>query len=88
MDYDSTLSLIIDDPDKGFTIIEVGMYQITYYNRVNLKLIYYIYFSYWMRGAVRDTTKYFPTAIVSGRFRQKYSISYNYPTYIMVRVMV
>ncbi|KAK4352418.1 hypothetical protein RND71_027936 [Anisodus tanguticus] len=46
LDYDGTLSPIVDDPDKAFMTSE-------------------------MREAVRDTAKYFPTAIVSGRCRAK-----------------
>lgn len=46
LDYDGTLSPIVDDPDKAFMTAE-------------------------MREAVRDTSKYFPTAIVSGRCRAK-----------------
>ncbi|PHU20313.1 Trehalose-phosphate phosphatase B [Capsicum chinense] len=46
LDYDGTLSPIVDDPEKAFMTTE-------------------------MREAVRDTAKYFPTAIVSGRCRAK-----------------
>ncbi|KAI4389207.1 hypothetical protein MLD38_001456 [Melastoma candidum] len=46
MDYDGTLSPIVEDPDRAFM-------------------------SHEMREAVRDTAKYFPTAIVSGRCRDK-----------------
>ncbi|XP_039144396.1 probable trehalose-phosphate phosphatase 6 [Dioscorea cayenensis subsp. rotundata] len=46
LDYDGTLSPIVDDPDSAFM-------------------------SDAMRGAVRDAARYFPTAIVSGRCRDK-----------------
>ncbi|PIA51820.1 hypothetical protein AQUCO_01000001v1 [Aquilegia coerulea] len=46
LDYDGTLSPIVDDPDRAFM-------------------------SESMRRAVRDVARYFPTAIVSGRCRDK-----------------
>ncbi|PKU72419.1 probable trehalose-phosphate phosphatase 6 [Dendrobium catenatum] len=46
LDYDGTLSPIVDDPDRAFM-------------------------SDAMRDAVRDVARYFPTAIVSGRCRNK-----------------
>ncbi|XP_043725368.1 probable trehalose-phosphate phosphatase F [Telopea speciosissima] len=46
LDYDGTLSPIVDDPDRAFM-------------------------SNTMRSAVRNVAKYFPTAIVSGRSRDK-----------------
>ncbi|KAL9409851.1 hypothetical protein AB3S75_048138 [Citrus x aurantiifolia] len=46
LDYDGTLSPIVDDPDRAFMSDE-------------------------MRAAVREVAKYFPTAIVSGRSREK-----------------
>ncbi|XP_058096766.1 probable trehalose-phosphate phosphatase J [Magnolia sinica] len=46
LDYDGTLSPIVDDPDRAFM-------------------------SEAMRAAVRDVARYFPTAIVSGRRRDK-----------------
>ncbi|PKI56544.1 hypothetical protein CRG98_023070 [Punica granatum] len=46
LDYDGTLSPIVEDPDRAFM-------------------------SSQMREAVRDSAKYFPTAIVSGRSRDK-----------------
>lgn len=46
LDYDGTLSPIVDDPDKAVM-------------------------SHVMRAAVRNVAKYFPTAIVSGRSRNK-----------------
>ncbi|KAK9276710.1 hypothetical protein L1049_006246 [Liquidambar formosana] len=46
LDYDGTLSPIVDDPDRAFM-------------------------SKSMRSAVRDVVKYFPTAIISGRSRDK-----------------
>ncbi|MBA0861751.1 hypothetical protein Goshw_000459 [Gossypium schwendimanii] len=46
LDYDGTLSPIVDDPDRAFM-------------------------SDSMRSAVRDVAKYFPTAIISGRSRDK-----------------
>ncbi|KAL5568325.1 hypothetical protein UlMin_024900, partial [Ulmus minor] len=46
LDYDGTLSPIIDDPDRAFMSEE-------------------------MRAAVREVAKYFPTAIISGRSRDK-----------------
>ncbi|OVA14613.1 Trehalose-phosphatase [Macleaya cordata] len=46
LDYDGTLSPIVDDPDRAFM-------------------------SEAMRTAVRDVARYFPTAIVSGRCRDK-----------------
>ncbi|KAF3796907.1 putative trehalose-phosphate phosphatase 6 [Nymphaea thermarum] len=46
LDYDGTLSPIVDDPDRAFM-------------------------SDAMRAAVRDVARYFPTAIVSGRCRDK-----------------
>ncbi|KAH9677280.1 putative trehalose-phosphate phosphatase 4 [Citrus sinensis] len=46
LDYDGTLSPIVDDPNRAFMSDE-------------------------MRAAVREVAKYFPTAIVSGRSREK-----------------
>ncbi|KAF8411486.1 hypothetical protein HHK36_004038 [Tetracentron sinense] len=46
LDYDGTLSPIVDNPDRAFM-------------------------SKAMRAAVRDVARYFPTAIVSGRCRDK-----------------
>ncbi|KAF3432863.1 hypothetical protein FNV43_RR23965 [Rhamnella rubrinervis] len=46
LDYDGTLSPIVDDPDRAFMSDE-------------------------MRSAVREVAKYFPTAIISGRGRDK-----------------
>ncbi|OMO52429.1 Trehalose-phosphatase [Corchorus olitorius] len=46
LDYDGTLSPIVDDPDRAFM-------------------------SDSMRSAVRNVAKYFPTAIISGRSRDK-----------------
>ncbi|XVF10793.1 hypothetical protein REPUB_Repub07fG0213800 [Reevesia pubescens] len=46
LDYDGTLSPIVDDPDRAFMSDD-------------------------MRSAVRDVAKYFPTAIISGRSRDK-----------------
>ncbi|KAI3996399.1 hypothetical protein MKX01_026867 [Papaver californicum] len=46
LDYDGTLSPIVEDPDRA-------------------------YMSKQMRAAVRDVARYFPTAIVSGRCRDK-----------------
>ncbi|XP_030536132.1 probable trehalose-phosphate phosphatase 2 isoform X2 [Rhodamnia argentea] len=46
LDYDGTLSPIVNDPDLAFMSDE-------------------------MRGAVREVSKYFPTAIISGRSRDK-----------------
>lgn len=46
LDYDGTLSQIVDDPDKA-------------------------YMSDAMRAAVREVASYFPTAIISGRSRNK-----------------
>lgn len=46
LDYDGTLSPIVDDPDRALMSAE-------------------------MRSAVRNVAKYFPTAIISGRSRDK-----------------
>ncbi|XP_068649887.1 probable trehalose-phosphate phosphatase F [Aristolochia californica] len=46
LDYDGTLSPIVDDPDRAFMTIP-------------------------MRTAVKNVAKYFPTAIISGRSRDK-----------------
>ncbi|PON50112.1 Trehalose-phosphatase [Parasponia andersonii] len=46
LDYDGTLSPIVNDPDRAFMSDE-------------------------MRAAVREVAKYFPTAIISGRSRDK-----------------
>ncbi|XP_050217301.1 probable trehalose-phosphate phosphatase C [Mercurialis annua] len=46
LDYDGTLSPIVEDPDRAFMTNE-------------------------MRDAVRDSARYFPTAIVTGRCRDK-----------------
>ncbi|XP_060181007.1 probable trehalose-phosphate phosphatase F isoform X1 [Lycium barbarum] len=46
LDYDGTLSPIVDDPDRAFISAD-------------------------MRSAVRDVAKHFPTAIISGRSRDK-----------------
>lgn len=46
LDYDGTLSPIVEDPDQAFMSTD-------------------------MRAAVKDVAKYFPTAIVSGRRRDK-----------------
>ncbi|TQD89456.1 hypothetical protein C1H46_024991 [Malus baccata] len=56
LDYDGTLSPIVEDPDSAFMSNEV----LNYYGNFGQ-----------MRKAVRDAARYFPTAIVSGRCRDK-----------------
>jgi trehalose 6-phosphate phosphatase len=52
LDYDGTLSPIVDDPDRAFM-------------------------SKKMRNTVRKLAKCFPTAIVSGRCREKVAVGYH-----------
>ncbi|KAH0941610.1 hypothetical protein HID58_001247 [Brassica napus] len=54
LDYDGTLSPIVDDPDRAIMSDAA--------NKLTLSQ---------MRAAVKDVAKYFPTAIISGRSRDK-----------------
>ncbi|RWW80914.1 hypothetical protein BHE74_00010722 [Ensete ventricosum] len=56
LDYDGTLSPIVDDPDRAYMSDE-------------------------MREAVRDAASLFPTAIVSGRCREKVRVNYRFHLY-------
>lgn len=75
LDYDGTLSPIVDNPDCAFMSEAV---------RILLRLKYFIFtFSpspvlfiktlkpLQMRAGVKKVAKYFPTAIISGRSRDK-----------------
>lgn len=55
LDYDGTLSPIVDDPNRAFMSID-------------------------MRAAVKDVAKYFPTAIISGRSRDKSWYGHHVPS--------
>lgn len=73
LDYDGTLSPIVDDPDRALMSDAV---RITYcfIRNVNFIFLFWLWShrNFWqMRDAVRNVAKYFPTAIISGRNRDK-----------------
>lgn len=92
LDYDGTLSPIVDDPDRAFMSDAVNfqfLCSLLFHPKdttreserereanlevgTNLPFSLFLFsFSDQMRAAVRDVARYFPTAIVSGRCRDK-----------------
>lgn len=78
LDYDGTLSPIVDDPDRAFMSDEVIQFLISqsqldfYIIHIHTQLIpLYYNTALQMRAAVREVAKYFPTAVISGRSRDK-----------------
>lgn len=73
LDYDGTLSPIVDNPDRAFMSAEVSNSCAREYFLHNFDLpvnvIQEVLFQ--MRCAVKRVAKYFPTAIISGRSRDK-----------------
>ncbi|KAF3642002.1 putative trehalose-phosphate phosphatase G [Capsicum annuum] len=75
LDYDGTLSPIVDDPDRAFISADVSSYfDSSLFQERNLpedvhteKKLQILQ----MRSAVRDVANHFPTAIISGRSRDK-----------------
>lgn len=81
LDYDGTLSPIVDNPDCAFMSDAVR----TVFRRTICELplnfsCYFIFFfqyisvdsgNFQMRAVVKKVAKYFPTAIISGRSRDK-----------------
>ncbi|KAK1264161.1 putative trehalose-phosphate phosphatase 6 [Acorus gramineus] len=63
LDYDGTLSPIVEDPDRAFMSDAVISYE-------KLKKLWFLWVEQ-MRAVVREVARYFPTAIVSGRCRDK-----------------
>ncbi|KAG8493952.1 hypothetical protein CXB51_011256 [Gossypium anomalum] len=73
LDYDGTLSPIVEDPDQAFMPKEVNSFLFpihVYHQPIKLLLIPF-FVSNQMRATVRDVARYFPTAIVTGRCRDK-----------------
>lgn len=79
LDYDGTLSPIVDDPDRAIMSDPV---RVTRYFPLKKKNNYPVFvictrnaeirqFVCQMRSTVRDVGKIFPTAIISGRSRDK-----------------
>jgi len=80
LDYDGTLSPIVDDPDRAImsdAVINANLLSITLlcsvfcvaYSMMLKRLFFLLIFQ--MRSAVKDVASYFPTAIISGRSRDK-----------------
>ncbi|KAE8731264.1 putative trehalose-phosphate phosphatase D [Hibiscus syriacus] len=70
LDYDGTLSPIVEDPDRAFMSGEVTIPV----HKLPSSLLFTptkFIVSNQMRTAVRDVARYFPTAIVTGRCRDK-----------------
>lgn len=76
LDYDGTLSPIVNDPDRAFMSDEVSslfslhisFFPSTFGFSANKNSVLCLY---QMRKAVRKLARSFPTAIVSGRCRDK-----------------
>lgn len=73
LDYDGTLSPIVEDPDQAFMPEEVNffLFPINVYHQPIKLLLIPFFVSNQMRATVRDVARYFPTAIVTGRCRDK-----------------
>lgn len=73
LDYDGTLSPIVGDPDRAFLSNEVRNYLALKYFYLHKFVAVFTckQFAFQMRYAVRNVAKYFPTAIISGRSRDK-----------------
>ncbi|KAK8544586.1 hypothetical protein V6N13_026085 [Hibiscus sabdariffa] len=74
LDYDGTLSPIVEDPDRAFMSGEVT--TTVHHLPIESELLKKTtttkpIVSNQMRAAVRDVARYFPTAIVTGRCRDK-----------------
>ena len=87
LDYDGTLSPIVQDPDRAFMSEEVSINYHYHHliliterissTTINTHLFYYFGLTQ-MRAAVKAVARYFPTAIVSGRGKEKvHYITYN-----------
>ena len=76
LDYDGTLSPIVDDPDRAImsdavrTTTLLLFWMLSGLKNYFAKCLFSLYLSQ-MRAAVKDVAKYFPTAIISGRSRDK-----------------
>lgn len=79
LDYDGTLSPIVDDPDRAImsdAVIKKKKFVNNFYSFLFFLLHYdaqilLLFWVYKMRSAVKDVASYFPTAIISGRSRDK-----------------
>ncbi|THU57242.1 hypothetical protein C4D60_Mb03t01450 [Musa balbisiana] len=70
LDYDGTLSPIVDDPDRAFISNEVRSVSFVALFPSSLHT-QQSYHCVQMRETVKDVARHFPTAIVSGRRRDK-----------------
>lgn len=79
LDYDGTLSPIVDDPDSAFMSEAVSIVCLLVMSTLLVKFSLISDFSALsfllaqMRATVRSVAKYFPTAIISGRSRDQVS---------------
>ncbi|URE13675.1 glycosyl hydrolase [Musa troglodytarum] len=71
LDYDGTLSPIVNDPDSAFMSDAVRPSWPFFYFSFTAMVIILVAEGYQMRAAVRDVARCFPTAIVSGRCLDK-----------------
>ena len=71
LDYDGTLSPIVDDPDVAFMSDAVRTFSLLFFV-FSLPCGSFL-LDAQMRDAVRDVARCFPTAIVSGRGKDKVS---------------
>ncbi|KAG6500422.1 hypothetical protein ZIOFF_040267 [Zingiber officinale] len=73
LDYDGTLSPIVDDPDRAFMSDAVRRHRrpLSAFTLFHSNVKNHFFFFSQMREAVRNVARHFPTAIVSGRRRDK-----------------
>jgi trehalose 6-phosphate phosphatase len=74
LDYDGTLSPIVEDPDSAVMTEEVSFFLLRPIHKLSPMLLFLQRCNFLltqMRDAVRSVAQHFPTAIVSGRCRDK-----------------
>ena len=73
LDYDGTLSPIVDDPDRAFMSNSVSLFcfQVPIASFIFLAAKIFCLFGHQMRKTVRKLARCFPTAIVTGRCKDK-----------------
>ncbi|RWW00458.1 hypothetical protein GW17_00036579 [Ensete ventricosum] len=77
LDYDGTLSPIVEDPDSAFMTDAVNPSLFSYLLfhcpllKDDISIVFLLLWRRQMRAAVRNVARYFPTAIVTGRCLEK-----------------